>query len=357
MPASPSSPRTPLRAFLRSREFGVLVILLAFIAVLEVTSRVKRGETFWTPANLPRILQMYGYMTIAAVGAAVVLIAGGVDLSSGSVYGLGAVVTLYVFSVPDAGTGREPGLGWPPLAAIALAAAAGAAVGAVNGFIVAKVRITPFIVTLAMMLVARALQWWLCGGRNFSFTEQEEPGLFRFLSSGTAAEGKAMVPGAAWLLLAAAAACAVLLAKFKWGRSVYAVGGNEEVARHSGIPVDRVKVVVYVLAGALAALAGSLGSMCSGYAGADTGKSYELQFIAGAVVGGTSLSGGRGSVVGAALGAGVLQLLRELLLLYSVGSYMQDLTYGVLILAVAAFDEWRTRGGFRALGRLFRRGR
>ena len=138
----------------------------------------------------------------------------------------------------------------------------------------------------------------------------------------------------------------------RWGRYIYAIGGNEEAARFSGVPVNRIKIVVYALAGLFSALAGAALALNVGAAHSGTARGYELNIIAAAVVGGTSLSGGQGSIPGAALGALVLQLLRELLILYEVEDQYIQVVYGIAILAAVALDQLTRRG---TLGGVFRR--
>jgi ribose transport system permease protein len=315
---------------LKTREFGTACVLVAMLLGCEIASRANAGRSFLGTAELPRIFESCSFVGIAAIGACLVILSGGVDLSSGSTMTLSAVV-LAILHGPQ---------GWPAAPALAAGLLAGAAVGLANGLLVAKLKLPPFIATLGFLSIARGLAFLLTGGISVDLAG-DASGLFAPLGRATE-----------WTLLALAVVMGVLLARFRWGRYVYAVGGNEEAARFSGVPVDAVKAGVYAVAGLFAGLAGCAYGLRSGTAYVSMGNGYELQIIAACAIGGVSFSGGQGSVAGAVLGAATLEALRTLLIQLRVKSDYIEIAYGTAIILAVAVDQLRHGGGIgRWLGR------
>lgn len=311
--------------FWKTREFGTALVLLAMLLACEIASRVNSGTSFLLSPQLPRIFSTAAFVGLAAIGASVVILTGGVDLSSGSVMAAAAIVL----------AGLLGPAGWPAPLALLGGVAAGGLVGLINGLLVAKLRMPPFIATLGFLSIARGLGFRISGGISIDVSS-DASWVFAPL---------AKAPVATLLVLAAAAG--LFLARFRWGRYVYAIGGNEEAARFAGVPVDRVKTGVYAAAGLFAALAGCALALTHGTAYVAMGNGYELQIIAACAIGGLSFSGGEGSVAGAVLGAFALEALRSLLIQLHVKSDYIEIAYGSAIVLAVAVDQVRHRLGRR----------
>jgi len=307
------------------------------IVLLAVVNIATHGD-FLAPGNVLNILRQIAVNAILATGQTFVIITAGIDLSVGSLIALTGVLM--------AGT-----LGWAqaPLIGLLLAVlvgiGAGGIAGAINGTPVVKFGLPPFITTLAMMLMARGLAFMISGGRpieidNNPFDALGSGLLFRGLSKISTVPG---IPVPIIIMLAVVIVASYALGQTRFGRYVYAIGGNEEAARLSGINVGRVKLSVYVISGALAGLASLLlaARLSSGIPQSGTG--YELQSIAAVVVGGTSLMGGRGSIGGTFVGALLIGVLYNVMNLLNVQSYAQDVVLGAVILVAVLLDELRKR--------------
>jgi len=290
---------------------GLVIALVVIGAALAVAKPV-----FLTVPNLINVVRQISINGILAVGVTYVLLTGGVDLSLGSMVALAGVV---------AASFAHPGE-YPVFVPVLLGVLAGAACGGVNGFVVTKGRVAPFIVTLGMMAVARGLALVLSGGKPVSNLSAE----FKWIGDG-------LVP--ILVLLVVAGASWVFLANLKLGRHLYAVGGNENAARASGINVDAVKLFAYTVCGALAGLAGVVlaARITSGQPNAGAG--YELDAIAAVVIGGTSLSGGVGGVGGTILGALLMGVINNGLDLLNVSSYYQAIVKGIIIVGAVWLDR------------------
>lgn len=300
-------------AFVRQREAALICFIVFFGIVLTLFSPV-----FLTGGNLRSLLLGLSVKAIVAVGMTVLLVSGGFDLSVGSVLALGGMVAgLLVLH------------GTPVVLAVLAALAAGVVVGAVNGVLVAKGGINPLIQTLGMMSVVRGLVLLLGGG--FGATG---------LPSSYTAIGQTLVLTLQMpiiIMIVLVVVGDVLLRRSRFLRTAYYIGGNEKAARLTGIRVDRLKITGYVLTAVLAALAGVVTSARFGSASVDAGSGLELQVIAAVVIGGASLSGGSGSVLGALLGVLLTELIVNALDLFSVPVYWQPIAIGaVLIIAVGS---------------------
>jgi ribose transport system permease protein len=274
-------------------------------------------DAFFTQGNLSNVIRQNAFTAILAAGMSLVILTGGIDLSVGSVVGLagvlGADVLLRSGSVP---------------AGVAVGLLVGLAVGTVNGLAVTRLRVPPFIVTLAMMLVVRGAAYKYTNARTISGL----PPSFAAISQGAlSAAIMAAVFALTWLLLM----------RTPFGRHVYATGGNAEAAWLAGIRVNRVLLAVYALCGLCAGLAGVLvaSRLSAGYPKA--GEFYELDAVTAVVVGGTSLFGGRGSIWGTLAGAFFIGILNNGLNLFHVETYDQLMVKGAVLLAAASLDRWR----------------
>ena len=318
-----------MKWFWRVREARTVIILLAEIAFFTwyLWPEAGRSHPFLNGANGLLILKYSSVYGIAAVGAAMVIISGGVDLSPGAVIALAGVVAGKLFV--------ESGY------ALATSLAAGIGVGVLAGFVTAAlvvlVGLPPFIATLGMMGVARGAAFIITEGRFFD------------VSGALPAGWRPLGIPIAWLapsvMIALGLLFQVLMNAFQWGRAVYAVGGNETAALYSGIPVAAVKTSVYVLAGTLAAIAGVVLLVVQGQGKADLATGYELDIIASAVVGGASLSGGRGSVMGAVLGTLIFGVLRNALPQIPGATFYDRLIVGLVVIVIVVMDQLMARQG------------
>jgi len=326
---------------LKFREAGIIAFLLLLVIVLALICPVKevngkRTSTFLNRENLSNVARAFSWTAIMAVGGCIVIISGGIDLSVGSVFGL----SIAVAACSMATWGAEH-----PFICALVGIGVGAACGLANGLIIALARIPAFIVTLGMLSIARGGAYWLTGGR----TIKNIPAVFTdFLGRGRLVG----IPVPVLVMAAAASAGWFFLTRMKWGRYVFAIGGNEKAARLSGINVTRIKVMVYTIAGMLSGLAGMVHLARFGAASSNDGRGYELDVIAAVVIGGTSLSGGKGSVLGAIIGAAIMGFIRNGLVLLDIQPEMTEPIIGIVIIAAAVLDAHRS-----ALARLFAGGR
>lgn len=305
---------------LRVETFGLILVLLLLGGVLSILS-----PYFLTSRNLLNILLQTAINTIVAVGQTMVILTAGIDLSVGSVVALSSVILGSALKAEA-----------PVALAVIIGIAVGAAAGLINGALVAYARVPAFIVTLGMMSVARGLALVLTGGQSiYLFPER-----FRVFF-GTGSLGPIPMPA----VIALVTLCAVhfLLRETRFGRYVYAVGGNIEACRLSGINVNWVLTRVYLLAGVTYALGGAVLAGRLNSAQPIAGMGYELDAIAAAVIGGTSLYGGHGSVWGTLLGALIMGVLRNGLNLLNVSSYVQQVVIGAVIVTAVLIDQWRKR--------------
>jgi ribose/xylose/arabinose/galactoside ABC-type transport system permease subunit len=292
--------------------YGIFIALAAECLVLGLTT-----EAFFSRENVMNVLRQNAFTAILAAGMSFAILTGGIDLSVGSVVALSGILCADVLV-------RGAGLA----AGIAAGLLVGLAVGCLNGLIVTKVGIPPFIVTLAMMLIARGAAYKYTDARTISGL----PAAFAGLSYG-------LVPVA--IMAAVFALAWLLLMRTPQGRHIYATGGNRDAAWLAGIRVNRVLLGVYVLCGACAGLAGVLvaSRLNAGYPKA--GEFYELDAVTAVVVGGTSLFGGRGSIWGTLAGAFFIGILNNGLNLFHVETYDQLMVKGAVLLAAASLDRWR----------------
>lgn len=298
------------------KSWGLAIALLVISALLSVAK-----PNFLTLPNLVNVIRQISINGILAVGVTFVLLTGGVDLSLGSLVALTGVVAAS-FGHPQ----------YPVLLPVILGVLAGAACGAVNGLVVTRGKVAPFIVTLGMMTVARGLALVVSGGRPVS---NLSPALTRL---GGDVSG---LPIPVLVLAAVALVSFVVLNHLRLGRHLYAVGGNEKAARAAGIDVAAVKMFAYSVCGALAGVAGVVLAARITTGQPNAGLGYELDAIAAVVIGGTSLSGGVGGVGGTLLGALLMGVINNGLDLLNVSSYYQAIVKGVIIVGAVWLDRPR----------------
>ena len=291
---------------LARQQFGVVLALILLIVVASLVS-----DRFLTVPNLLNILRQVAIVGILAVGQTFVILTAGIDLSVGAI--LGVSVVLYASLLENHGMA----------VAIPLGLLAGVAAGAVNGLGIAYARIPAFIMTLGMLSFARGLAFIHTGGTPIPILNEN------FYDVGNGYVLGFPIP--ALFLLGTLVGSAVVLRVTPFGRSIYAIGSNEDAARLSGVPVQRFKLFVYVVSGVLAALAGLVYASQLSVGTPIAGQGYELDAIAAVVVGGTSLFGGKGSVFGTFIGTLIIGILANILNLTGVDPFVQQLFKGALI--------------------------
>jgi inositol transport system permease protein len=306
------------------RRWPAQVSLAIALALLMAGLAIARPN-FLNLANLVNLLRQISINGILAAGVTFVLLTGGVDLSLGSVVALSGVV---------AASFAHPGE-YGVAVAVMMGTATGAACGALNGLVVTRGRVAPFIATLGMMTAARGLALLASGGRPVS---NLSPAFSRI---GGGNVGGVPVPVVIFALVALISW--VLLRNMRLGRHIYAVGGNENAARASGVRIVRVKMAAYTLCGALAGLAGVVLASRITTGQPNAGVGYELDAIAAVVIGGTSLNGGTGGVGGAVLGALLIGVINNGLDLLNVSSYYQQVAKGIIIVGAVWLDRSKER--------------
>jgi len=306
-------------SFARRPESGAVLSLLVVGAFLSIFT-----TQFLTVGNLTLVARGFAFTAIAAMGAFLVILTGGIDLSVGSVMGL-AGLTAAVLSA----TGTNP------LVAILAGLLAGTAVGAINGVLTATMALAPFMVTLGMLSVVRGIDVAITGGTPIQGIDP----VITWLGQGYVLG----IPVPVWIMAIIGLLLTFVMTRTSFGWHVYSIGGNEEAARLSGVKVRRVKIAVYTVAGLLAAVGGILLTARLGVGESTSGTGYELDVIAAAVIGGTSLTGGRGSVVGAIWGAALLGVVRNGLVLLGVSDFWQTIAIGLVIIFAVVIDRIRTR--------------
>ena len=307
------------KRLIHRREAGIFFALVGLVILIACVQ-----PNFINLGNLFLVSRQIALTAIIALGVLFVILTGGIDLSVGSAVGLSGFIC-----------GLAMAAGFHPIIAVVAGLLTGAILGAVNGTIVAYVGVTPFIVTLGMLGVARGAVLVIKHGDSV-----------REISKGFIAFGNGSIFGISVpviVLVLAAIACHLILGRTIFGRQVFAIGGNEKAAGLSGINTRQVKFTTYMLSGLLSAITGILFVARFQSAQADSGKGMELDAIAAAVIGGTSLMGGEGSVPGVLLGAIIMGVIRNGLVLMQVSSYWQELIIGTIIVLAAILDVIRSR--------------
>lgn len=299
------------------REMGPLIgLILLFIVIAALNDR------FISPSNLSNLLRQVSINALISFGMTFVILTGGIDLSVGSILALSSALLASMIT-----SGMNPEM------AVIVAAVIGLGLGAVNGIIVAYGKVAPFIATLATMTIYRGATLVYTNGNPISGLS-EDP-IFMGLGQGDIAG----VPVPAILMLIAFLVLLFILNKTPLGRQTYAVGGNEKVSFIAGIKINRVKIVSYAITGLLCALAGAVLTSRLNSAQPTAGMGYELDAIAAVVLGGTSLSGGKGRITGTLIGALIIGTLNNGLNILNVSSFYQQVVKGIVILLAVLMDR------------------
>lgn len=323
-----SSSSLPAQQWLRqSQSFIALLLMVIAMSLL--------SDSFLTPDNGWNILRQISVNLCLSIGMTLIILSGGIDLSVGATLALSSAVAAGMLKHGVALPGFDVLLQFTVAGAIVSGVGVGFALGWFNGFVITRFKLPPFVATLGMFSIARGLTMLWTGG--FPIT-----GLgvgFGFIGTGIFLG----VPMPVWITAALVALFVVVTRKTRFGRHLYAVGGNERAARLTGLRVDRIKIWVYALGGALAGVAGLIVTARLDSAQPNAGLGYELDAIAAVVIGGTSLSGGRGSVMGTVLGCLIIGVLNNGLFLLNVSPFWQQVVKGVVILVAVAIDKMNTK--------------
>jgi simple sugar transport system permease protein len=311
----------------RLRDFSLVPVILLLLLVGFIVS-----PNFLTADNMIGVLQQATELSLLVLGQAMVLIAGRMDLSLESTIGVAPVIAVWLVLPVHGGRFNGLGLGLPEWSAIPICLLVGAVIGALNGLLILKVRLNAFIVTLGMLITLRGLQIALTGGQSIF----ELPRSFTYLGR-TSWLG---LPASVWLCGLLFAAGIVTLGWLRHGRSLYAIGGNADAARAAGIRANRVVWIVSIVASTLAALAGILYVGHYGSISANQGNGWIFQVFAATVIGGVSLSGGRGTIFGALTGVLVLKLIDNVMNFAGVHPVWEQFLDGVIILVALVVSRF-----------------
>lgn len=306
---------------------AIAVLLFAVLAVF--------AGNFLTTGNLTNVVRQISLLGIVATGMTFVIIAGEIDLSAGSMYGLLAIVLGELLS----------GHGWPILPGAITVVVLGAALGAFNGLVTTKVRIPSFIVTLGMLSVFDGLSEVITTGYPITGVPSR---VYASLTSGTAF---GQVPAQAIWMAGVMLAGGVVLARTRFGYQTYATGGNELAARNAGIRTDRIKIAAFVITGVLAAVAAVIEFGWLRGTSPTPGSTFELQIVAAVIIGGTSLAGGRGTIAGTLIGAVISGLIANGLVLLNVNAYWVPVAQGAIIVVAVSLTALLGRRGDTGTGR------
>lgn len=297
-----------------------IIGLIIFLAIIMVAMSIA-SEQFFSYVNLFNVLRQSVFTMILAFGMTFVLSTGGIDLSVGSILGISGGMTAWILY-------NDGNIVLAIVAGLAL----GAALGMVNGLVITKLKIVPFITTLAMLSIARGILYvWTKAIPFRSYMKSN----FDFIGQGS-------ILGIQFPIIIAIIAFIILLFVFKrtrFGRHTLALGSSEEAVRISGINVDKLRIKVYTLSGFLAAVSGIMMASRLTTVHPEMGKNYELEAIAAAVIGGTSLSGGRGNLIGTALGTFILFIIKNAMNLLNIHPYWENIVVGIIILVAVCIER------------------
>jgi len=329
----PASPRVIAHAAALLRPFLALIIVgLVFFAIqwhkLDYTTDPTQLARMVTVMDLRMVAIQTVIVGTAAIGMTLVIASGGLDLSVGSAVALCSVVG--AMAVRD---------GWPIALAAGAAVLVGAACGMYNGLLITTLRLPPFIVTLGTLGLFRGVAKWIAGGMPVS----ADPGWLAGLVSPVPSPGWLVVAPGVWLMLALALLAAFALRRTVLGRHTIAVGSNELAAKYAGVHIARTKIMVYIIAGLFVGLAGLLQFARLTQGDPTVAIGIELDVIAAVVIGGASLSGGRGSVLGALVGAFMMAYMKNRCVRLGWPSFVQEMIVGHIIIIAVAIDLWRQR--------------
>ncbi|MFW6138183.1 MAG: ABC transporter permease [Spirochaetota bacterium] len=310
-----------LKALFNRQEVGIIIIFIVWCAFLGLTTR-----TFLTSNNIFNMLRAFSWIAVSAFGEAMVIITAGIDLSVGSNMALSGMGSALLLT-----------WGFPVFISVLGGVVVGGTVGLLNGVLVTSFRLPAFIATLGTLSIARGITYGVTGG----WPIRKLPPQFNMLGQHNIPIGSWGVPLPVIVMLSLALLLYLFLTSTVQGRHIYAVGGNQEAARVSGINPNAVRLFVFTASGVLTALGGILMTARLGVAAPTAASGYELDIIAAAVIGGVSLFGGEGSIIGVLFGAALMQTIRTGLNLLGFPTYWQPSAIGTVIIIAIIFDQWR----------------
>jgi erythritol transport system permease protein len=332
--AAVGSRRSAMDLVVRLRAVIALLMLVAVFSSL--------SPEFLTTGNLTILVKHVAINAILAIGMTFVILSGGIDLSVGSIAGLAGMLAGALISQGLVVRSFGSVVYFNAWLVVAIALAGGMVLGAINGLLIARLNVAPFIATLGVLYVARGAALLISGGATFpNLGGQPDLGNTGFPTLG--AGQLAGLPIPIWLMVALAAAAIFVAKRTPFGRQVYAIGGNERAAVLSGVRVARVKFGVYVISGLCSAMVGLIIAAQLGAAHPATGQTFELNAIAAVVLGGTSLQGGRGTIGGTLIGAFVIGVLADGLVLLGVSEFWQMVVKGLVIVFAVILDQFQKR--------------
>lgn len=302
--------------------------VLAGLALVALLFGVLIGPQFFSPVNLELMARQTAIVCIAALGMTMVIVAGGIDLSVGSVIALSTIVIAQILRG-----------GFSPVVAAAGAVVAGTACGLMNGVLITGLRVVPFIITLGTMLLVRGAAKGLADERRLEAPITWLNGLLRTVRDGSGQ----LLPWGIWIAILLAVAVAVTLQYTRFGRHLFAIGSNERTARLCGVRVERCKIAVYGLAGAFTGLAGVMEFSRLSVGDPTVAIGAELNVIAAVIIGGGSLSGGKGTVVGTIAGAGIMTVIQIGCSQQGLPNWVQEIVTGTIIVFAVALDRLRSK--------------
>ncbi|MCV2395031.1 ABC transporter permease [Actinotalea sp. M2MS4P-6] len=326
---SSTAARFNLGAF--AKKYLIVLILIGLVILLTILT----DGAFIKTQNLINVIRQVSAIGIIAAGMVFVIITLGIDLSVGSIVAMSAVVGASLAQTADAAVIKFPGLDVPVIVAVLAGLAVGAGAGFVNGFLITKFKIAPFIATLGMMTAGRGAAYIFSNGRPISTLKDG----YNWIGQGSLLG----VPVPILLFAIVVLIASVMLNRTRFGRYTYAIGGNEQAARVSGINIDRVKLGIYVFIGTLAGLAGLVLSARIGSGNPTLGTGLELDVIAATVIGGTSFAGGIGTIWGSVVGALIIGSINNGLDLLNVSPFWQQVVKGLIIVVAIIIDERKNR--------------
>jgi ribose transport system permease protein len=309
-----------LLAFIKHREMNILAVLIIVGVIISLFS-----PYFLTINNIMGVSRTISITAIMAIGMTMVIITGGIDLSVGSIMGLSSLMTALMFQN-----------GYPTVAAVTIGVLVGVIAGLLNGLLITKVNLPPFIATLGTLSIGRGLIYIITKG--FPITP-DIPESYSYIGQGYL--GFVPIPVIAMLFLMIV--FSVIMSRTRFGRHVYAIGGNETAARLSGVKTNLTKTMVYVLSGTISAVAGIILFARLSSAEPASGFGAELEVIAAAAIGGASLAGGYGSIIGAIIGAALIGVISNGIVLLNINTYAQQAITGIVILIAVSIDMWRSK--------------
>lgn len=301
---------------------GLILVIVLFSSMPDVQSRFLRL------ANIKSVATQSVIVALGALGMTLVIIGGGIDLSAASNIALSSVITAYAINA-----------GLPPLVAVGLGILTGGAVGFINGALITRLRLVPFIITMGMMGIARGVAKWIANNQKI---DAPLTWVNELMAKSPRPSWLLLAPGV-WLMILFAVAMAVLLRYTVFGRHVFAIGSNEAAARLCGVRTNRAKIIVYSTAGLFCGLSGVMEFSRLTVGDPTVAVGLELDIIAAVVIGGGSLSGGEGSILGSMIGVFIMAFLRNGCTMMGWPNYIQEIIIGVIIVAAVSLDQIRHR--------------